>query len=189
MRHRRPAAPAHRRASSTARPCLGRALGAGDAARDRRPCFRPIAAAIHAGAEHGLERDGRGDLGREAALLARLGQRGDEARDIGRAGAGDRADRGELRLVRPSTARSRAARTGCDSCGQRLDRHPRCTARSRRGGSRPAGWAWRGRLRRPSGSAVAKRRGLDPGEDRDDRRARRQPAAAAAARPRRASAA
>ena len=35
----------------------------------------------------------------EAALHAGLGQRIDEPRDIGRAGAGDRAERGELRLV------------------------------------------------------------------------------------------
>ena len=61
-------------------------------------------------AEHRFERDGPGEVRGKAAVHARLGKSVDEPRHIGRAGAGDRADRPQGCSRCSSTARSRAAR-------------------------------------------------------------------------------
>ena len=93
--------------SSTARPGFGRAIGAGDAARDRRPCPRRPPRSTPCRARS------RARSSRPLALARasrRLGQRRDEARDIGRAGAGDRADGGKP-ASSASTAQSRAPRS------------------------------------------------------------------------------
>src|SRR3569623_1467237 len=66
---------------------LGRALGAGDPARNVIHALA-VGGGKPTGSEYGLDRDGRSDLVGQPAVLACLGQSGDNARDLGRSGTG-----------------------------------------------------------------------------------------------------
>ena len=104
----RPAAGGRPAASSTARPCsvvpLGLATRRAISAIDS-----PVAAAMLGGADQGLNGNRLGQLGVKAERSRRPGpSRPRNARDIGRAGACDRADRGKFASRRRTMERSRA---------------------------------------------------------------------------------
>ena len=128
------------------------------------------------GAEHRFERDDRGDLGAEAPLLAGLAQRVDEPGDIGGAGAGERADRGELDLVgHPRREAERREQLGDLRRAAHRPR-PRCTSATtpRRIATGRLGMART--IAAALGKRCARRGDLDAGQDRHDDRLRRQPA-------------
>ena len=154
--------------SSTAKPASVVPLGLATR-RATAPCFHRCRGHPR-GAEHGLERDCRGDLGGEPAR-SRPWQARDEPGGISGARAGNRSDRRQLAPRPKSTSPSRAQRTGRRAAASAHRRRPRCTARPRPAGLRPAGWASRGRSPRRSESACASSR-LRP--LRGSKRARRR---------------
>ena len=91
----------------------------------------------------------------QAAVHARLGQRVDEARDIGRPRAGDRRRLRRDCFRCSSTRRSRASRTAATPRHEARPESLRCKARRRRGGPQPEGSAAHGRSLRHSESACA----------------------------------